>query len=80
MADKKILSQKQQENSWSRLPNIDRESRFHVKIVEKIKISKDLFIIALEKPKDFVFIPCQYIWLVLPELTKYFGVIDRKSC
>ncbi|MDK2899347.1 MAG: two-component system, OmpR family, sensor histidine kinase VicK [Patescibacteria group bacterium] len=68
-----------QESSWSDLPNVDYEPRFHIKVVSRTKISKDVIALSLERPKDFIFTPGQYIWFILPELTKYFGVIDRKA-
>ena len=78
MSSTNPLSSKQN-NSWSDLPNIDYEPRFHVTVLAKTKITKNTVILSLERPVGFIFTPGQYIWLVLPELTKYFGTIDRKA-
>lgn len=61
------------------LPDLEREPRFGVKILVVNKIDNDFSVIRLEKPKDFVFLPGQYIWLVLPARTLVDGTVDRQA-
>lgn len=60
------------------LPNICHEPRFSVDVISNTQIAKNN-IIRLKRPKRFVFKPGQYIWLVLPELSKKHGSIDRRA-
>lgn len=64
---------------FSNLPDLNREPRFLVKVASNKKITKEVLVLSLERPTDFKFKPGQYIWLVLPDLTKYYGVIDRRA-
>lgn len=66
-------------NMLSSLPNINHEPRFRVKILASIKITKTVMTLLLERPTDFIFTPGQYIWLVLPESSVYYGIIDRRA-
>ena len=61
------------------LSNIDHELRFKVTVIANNQIAKNNIIISLKRPKGFIFEPGQYIWLVLPELSKQFGIIDRRA-
>jgi PAS domain S-box-containing protein len=60
-------------------PNINHEPRYKVSVISNNKITKNYIIVSFKKPKDFIFKPGQYIWLVLPELSKQYGTIDRKA-
>lgn len=61
----------------SNLPEISREPRFRVKVNKNSQVIQNAIILSLECPSGFTFIPGQYIWLVLPECSKDYGVIDR---
>lgn len=63
----------------SNLPNINREPRFRIKVLANTKITKTVMTLSLERPTDFNFVPGQYIWLVLPESSLYYGIIDRRA-
>lgn len=60
------------------LPNISHEPKFRSTVITNSQLNKDFIKISLTRPKDFKFIPGQYIWLVIPELSKHHNVIDRK--
>lgn len=64
--------------SFSDLPKITREPRFRVRVSSK-KTTSGMVILSFIKPEGFIFTPGQYIWLVLPELSKQYGVIDRRA-
>ena len=63
----------------SEAPDITREPRFRVKIIKNNQMPQNMIILSLERPPDFKFNPGQYIWVVLPECSKFYGVIDRKA-
>ena len=64
---------------FSDLPNIDHEPSFLCKVIANNKITSDAYILSILRPENFNFIPGQYVWVVLPELSKKQGVIDRRA-
>lgn len=63
----------------SNLPNINREPRFRVKVLANKKITKEVMTLSLQRPDGFEFEPGQYVWLILPENSSYYGIIDRRA-
>lgn len=63
----------------SSLPDINHEPRFRVDVRQNSQIAPNVIVLSLECPPEFKFIPGQYIWLVLPEFSKKYGVIDRRA-
>ena len=70
-ASKKVLLQ--------RIPEITVEPRFRVRIISREAPEADSIKLVLEKPKEFIFLPGQYIWLVLPKRSTTRGIIDRHA-
>lgn len=63
----------------SDLPDIDREPRYKVKVIGNSLVTKDSFVLSLDRPDGFIFTPGQYTWIVVPELSKEKGIIDRRA-
>ncbi|MEK7123159.1 MAG: ATP-binding protein [Patescibacteria group bacterium] len=67
------------ELSLSELPDIGINPSFRVTVVHAKKHIPDVLVLTLSRPKEFVFVPGQYLWLVLPERSKKNGVVDRRA-
>lgn len=63
----------------SPLFSITREPRHRVHVLANEKVAPKLLRVELERPRDFTFHAGQYLWLVLPERSKAFGMIDRRA-
>jgi len=62
---------------FQHIPEITVEPRFRVRIISCEVPEADSIKLVLEKPKEFIFLPGQYIWLVLPKRSTRRGIIDR---
>jgi len=61
------------------LPDITREPRYPVRVIERKETSPGVLSLALEKPQNFSFKAGQYVWLILPHLSAEPGAIDRRA-
>jgi PAS domain S-box-containing protein len=75
----KIAKKIKQVGSLTNLPDIVIEPRFRVKVVSNLMITKEVLSLQISRPAEFNFLPGQYVWLVLPEHSKYLGIIDRRA-
>ena len=62
----------------SDLPAITSEPRYSVRVTTLDRLSPTLLSLTFNRPDGFGFEAGQFVWLVLPKLTKVGGVIDRR--
>lgn len=61
------------------LPEIMKEPRYRTRVIARDIVAAGVLLLTLERPEHFVFVPGQYVWLVLPDRSKRFGVVDRHA-
>ncbi len=65
--------------SFTGLPETTHEPRYRTSVRVNRTVGARAFVLELERPQGFTFIPGQYVWLVMPERSKLVGQVDRHA-
>lgn len=74
-----MISNVEKKIDFTTLPKIESEPRYSVKVISNEEVVPSVAVINLERPRNFVFQPGQYLWLVLPMRSKKDGIVDRRA-